>query len=160
VEEFFLHAAGHLPDRQFVLGGNGWQDKGLPENVRYLGHVYTHQHNAFNSTPLAILNINRESMARYGFSPPTRVFEAAGAGACLITDRWEGIEMFLEPGEEVLLAADGHEVVSHLCALSPARARRLGQAASRRILAEHTYGHRAVAMEAALNGQVVQEVHA
>ncbi len=52
-----------------------------------------------------MLNISRESMARYGFSPATRVFEAAGAGACLITDAWEGIELFLEPDREVLVAA-------------------------------------------------------
>ena len=71
----------------------------------YLGHVYTRDHNAFNCTPQAVLNISRESMARYGFSPATRVFEAAGAGACLITDAWEGIEMFLEPEREVLVAA-------------------------------------------------------
>jgi len=98
VEEFFLRAAAAQPDRTFLLGGSGWGDKPMPPNVRYAGHVYTADHNAFNSTPTAVLNINRESMARYGFSPPTRVFEAAGAGACLMTDDWEGIELFLDPG--------------------------------------------------------------
>ena len=62
-------------------------------------------HNAFNCSALAVLNVNRASMAAYGFSPPTRVFEAAGAGACLITDAWDGIEQFLEPGREILVAA-------------------------------------------------------
>ena len=62
----------------------------------------------------AALNICRESMARYGFCPATRVFEAAGAGACLITDDWEGIELFLEPGREVLVARDGEEVAAHV----------------------------------------------
>ncbi|HVV00594.1 MAG TPA: glycosyltransferase, partial [Verrucomicrobiae bacterium] len=97
VEEFFLRPASAMPERRFILGGNGWQDKPMSPNVNYLGHVYTRQHNAFNCSPLAVLNINRGSMARYGFSPPTRVFEAAGAGACLLTDKWEGIELFLEP---------------------------------------------------------------
>jgi spore maturation protein CgeB len=100
VEQFFLHAAAQLPDHRFLLGGNGWHDKPMPPNVRNLGHVYTHDHNAFNVSARMVLNINRESMARYGFSPPTRVFEAAGAGACLVTDHWEGIEQFLAPGEE------------------------------------------------------------
>ena len=63
---------------RFVLGGSGWGDKPLPPNVAYVGHVYTRDHNAFNCTPRAVLNISRESMARYGFSPATRVFEAAG----------------------------------------------------------------------------------
>ena len=93
VEEFFLRAAGLSPDREFLLGGAGWGDKQLPANVRYLDHVYTRDHNAFNCSPRAVLNVSRESMARYGYSPATRVFEAAGAGACLITDAWEGIEI-------------------------------------------------------------------
>jgi spore maturation protein CgeB len=82
-------------------------------------------------------------MARYGFSPPTRIFEAAGAGACLITDAWEGIELFLEPEHEVLLAKDGAAVAAILEALAPDRAHTIGSAARHRVLAEHTYRHRA-----------------
>ncbi|MBW3593588.1 MAG: glycosyltransferase, partial [Actinobacteria bacterium] len=98
VEEFFLRAAELAPDRRFLLGGAGWDDRPLPANVTYLGHVGTGDHNALNSTPLAVLNVLRETMAANGFSPATRVFEAAGAGACVVTDAWEGIELFLEPG--------------------------------------------------------------
>jgi spore maturation protein CgeB len=154
VEEFFLRPALGLPQKRFLLGGNGWEDKPRPENVKYLGHVYTHEHNAFNSTPRVILNVNRASMARFGFSPPTRVFEAAGAAACLISDEWQGIEQFLEPDLEVLVARDGEEVVWHLRALTAARARTIGEAACKRILASHTYAHRAVEVEAVLNGAV------
>jgi spore maturation protein CgeB len=82
-------------------------------------------------------------MARYGFSPPTRVFEAAGTGACLITDHWIGIELFLEPGREVLVAASGEQVAEHLAGLTPDAARRISDAARSRILAHHTYAHRA-----------------
>jgi spore maturation protein CgeB len=150
VEEFFLRAAASLPERQFLIGGNGWESKGMPANVRHLGHVYTHQHNAFNCTPLAVLNVARDSMAHIGFSPATRVFEAAGAAACLITDAWEGIEQFLTPDEEVLVARDGQDVAEHVRALTPERARGIGQAALRRILAEHTYAHRGEQVDAIL----------
>ncbi|MGE0128436.1 MAG: glycosyltransferase [Blastocatellales bacterium] len=153
VEEFFLRPAAALPDRRFLFGGAGWEDKPKTANVNYLGHVYTQDHNAFNSTPRSVLNINRESMARYGYSPPTRVFEAAGAGACLITDAWEGIEMFLEPGSEILVARDGGEVIEHLESLTPERARAIGQAALRRTLAEHTYARRAEQVESLLDGK-------
>ena len=156
VEEFFLEAAAKLPEKTFLLGGSGWADKPMPGNVRYLGHVYTRDHNAFNCTPLAVLNISRESMARYGFSPATRVFEAAGAGACLITDEWVGIEMFLEPGREVLVARDGAQVAEHLRELTPGRARRIGEAALRRVLAEHTYAHRAAQVETVLTLETVE----
>jgi spore maturation protein CgeB len=152
VEEFFLRAAEALPRERFVLGGSGWGDRALPANVRYVGHVYTRDHNAFNATPRAVLNVSRESMARYGFSPPTRVFEAAGAGACLITDAWEGIELFLEPEAEVLVARDGAEVAAHLEGLDPERAEDIGQRARRRILDQHTYARRAAEVERVLEG--------
>ena len=148
VEEFFLKAAALCPERSFVLGGNGWHDKPVSPNVRAAGHVFTRDHNAFNCSVTAALNISRESMARFGFSPATRVFEAAGAGACLITDHWEGIELFLEPEREVLVAHDGEEVAALVRGLDPERARAIGQAARRRVLAEHTYAHRAEQFDA------------
>jgi spore maturation protein CgeB len=155
VEQFFLNAAEQLPERNFLLGGIGWDGKSLPPNVRNLGHVYTPDHNAFNCTPLAVLNISRASMARYGFSPATRVFEAAGAGACLITDAWTGIERFFDPGEEILVAHSGEEVAAHVVDLTPERARQIGQAAYRRALAQHTYAQRAAQFDDILEGAFV-----
>lgn len=158
VEEFFLKPAARMGHLRFLLGGAGWGDKPMSSNVQYFDHVYTRDHNAFNCSPRAVLNISRDSMAQYGFSPATRVFEAAGAGACLITDAWKGVELFLEPGREVLLARDGDEVLEHLRRLTPVRARALGSAAYRRVLAEHTYSHRAAEVEAVLEGRVAQGV--
>jgi spore maturation protein CgeB len=97
-----------------------------------------------------VLNIARDSMAATGFSPATRVFEAAGAGACLITDAWVGLELFLDEDTEVLVARDGAEVAAQLAALTPERARRIGEAARARILAEHTYARRGVQVDALL----------
>ena len=152
VEEFFLGAATRLPDKTFLLGGSGWRDKPLPPNVSYLGHIYTPDHNAFNGSPLALLNVSRESMARYGFSPATRVFEAAGVGACLITDDWEGIGTFFEPGHELLVAKSGAQVAEHLRSLTPARAKAIGAAALGRVLREHTYAQRAAQLDGVLEG--------
>jgi spore maturation protein CgeB len=149
-EEFFLEPARRLPELTFVLGGSGWDSKPLPPNVRYVGHVYTRDHNAFNASTRAVLNINRESMARFGHSPATRVFEAAGAGACLISDAFVGAERFLTPGQEMLLARDGAEVARLLEGLDPAAARQIGGRARTRVLAEHTYAHRALEVEEAL----------
>jgi spore maturation protein CgeB len=155
VEQFFLNAAEQLPERKFLLGGIGWDTKPLPPNVRNLGHVYTSDHNVFNCTPRAVLNISRGSMARYGFSPATRVFEAAGAAACLITDAWQGIEEFFEPGEEILVAHSGDEVAAHVVDLTPQRARKIGEAAYRRVLAQHTYEQRAAQLDDILEGVLV-----
>lgn len=150
VEEFFLSTALKLPQSQFILGGNGWNDKPMSSNIKYLGHIYTCEHNAFNCTPQAVLNISRQSMAKYGFSPATRIFEAAGAGACIITDYWEGIELFLEPEKEILVAKNGNEVAEILCNLTPQKAKAIGEAAYRRVIAEHTYTHRATQLESVL----------
>ena len=156
VEQFFLEPAAELPPGRFLIGGNGWETKGLPENVRHLGHVFTTEHNAFNCTPLAVLNVARDSMADIGFSPATRVFEAAGAAACLITDEWEGIELFLDPDEEVLVARDGQDVADHVRSITPERAREIGDAALRRVLAEHTYGHRGAQVDTLLRQEMAQ----
>lgn len=147
VEEFLFRTARLLPEGDFLLGGNGWQQEELPANVRYLGHVKTDQHNAFNSSPLAVLNISRARMAEYGYSPATRVFEAAGAAACIITDHWEGVAQFFEPGREILIASDGAEVVEQLRALTPKEAQQIGTAAFRRVRAEHTYSQRVQEVE-------------
>jgi spore maturation protein CgeB len=147
VEAFFLEAAELLPRSRFLLGGSGWGDRSLPENVKYLGHVYTQDHNALNCSARAVLNINRDSMARFGFSPATRVFEAAGAGASIITDAFKGVELFLEPGSEILVAYSGEEVADHVRRLTEADSKRIGQAAMKRVLSEHTYAHRASKVE-------------
>ena len=153
VHEFFFGPAAALPQYSFLLGGSGW-DRNVPllDNVAVIGHVYTHQHNAFNCSPRALLNISRQSMARVGYSPATRIFEAAGAGACLITDAWEGIDWFLEPDRQVLVAESGDDVARHLSDLTPRRAAAIGHAARQRVLAEHTYAHRARQVEALLKG--------
>jgi spore maturation protein CgeB len=153
VEEFFLKTARLCRARLFLLGGNGWETKELPANVKYRGHVYTRDHNAFNSTPLAVLNINRESMFRYGFSPATRVFEAAGAAACIISDRWEGIETFLEPDKEILVAENGEHVRDYLDFLTLEKSNKIGKAARKRVLADHTYSQRARQVQSVLESR-------
>jgi spore maturation protein CgeB len=150
IDEFFIAVAADLPKHRFIIGGNGWSDKPMPPNVCYIGHVYTRDHNAFNTSSLAVLNVSRDSMAAYGYSPATRVFEAAGAGACIITDAWEGICEFFEPEREILVAQAGAAVGEHLVQLDAGRARRIGEAARARALAEHTYARRVDVLERAL----------
>jgi spore maturation protein CgeB len=147
VEQFFLRAAELAPEMRFVLGGEGWGGKALPPNVRWIGHVGTGAHNRINASARMALNINRDSMADVGFSPPTRVFEAAGAATCLITDKWRGIERFFEPGREILVADSAEEIAGFLRGTSGAEARAIGEAMHRRALAEHTYAQRAAEVE-------------
>jgi len=148
VAEFLAGPALKLPQMRFLLGGSGWQESTPLRNLRVIGHVPTADHNAFNATPRMVLNVARDSMAANGFSPATRVFEAAGAGACIVTDAWEGIDLFLKPDEEILVARDGQDVVDFLTGSTARDAEAIGQRALRRVLAEHTYDHRAAEADA------------
>ena len=143
VEQFFFAAAEKAPELQFLLGGEGWGGKPMPSNVRWIGHVGTANHNVINCSARMVLNINRDSMAKVGFSPPTRVFEAAGAAACLITDAWVGVEQFFEPGREILVARGADEIVTYLRKIGPEKAHAIGAAMHERSVRDHTYGLRA-----------------
>src|SRR5690606_23503445 len=149
-EQYLIEVAEAMPSIRYIMGGSGWGDKALPKNIRYIGHVPTLAHNAFNCSPLAVLNISRESMATYGYSPATRVFEAAGAGSCIITDAWEGISEFFDPGSEILVANSGEEVKGILESLDASPASAIGLAALDRALGFHTYQHRAQQLEGIL----------
>jgi spore maturation protein CgeB len=153
VQQFFFAAARQAPEFDFLLGGSGW-DGEMPSNVTHLGHVSTREHNVFNSSVRMVLNVNRDSMARFGWSPPTRVFEAAGAGACLIVDAWEGIEDFLEPEREVLVAHGPEQVDEYLRRIGPNQSREIGERARLRLLQEHTYAHRALQVEQLLEARM------
>jgi spore maturation protein CgeB len=143
VEGFFLRAAELAPEFRFALGGEGWEGKRLPPNVRWTGHVSTGDHNRVNCSARMVLNLNRDSMAGVGFSPPTRVFEAAGAAACMITDRWAGIENFFVPEKEILVAGSAEEIVACLRGVPGDEARQIGLNMRQRALRDHTYALRA-----------------
>jgi spore maturation protein CgeB len=157
VEEFFLRVADLAPDSTFILGGEGWAGKPLPSNVRWIGHVSTKDHNRLNSSARMVLNINRESMADVGFSPPTRIFEAAGAGACLITDSWNGISEFFAPRGEILIATGAEDVVAYLSSIGPQKATTIGQRMLHRALRDHTYAQRAAEVQAVLEQQQLSQ---
>lgn len=143
VEELFLRAATLAPHAKFILGGEGWGDKNLPPNVRWLGHVPTADHNKVNGSASMVLNINRASMAEFGFSPPTRVFEVSGAGTCLLCDDWPGIADCFEPNTEILVVKNAEDVVAALTRYTLADRQSIGKAFHARGLQDHTYAQRA-----------------
>ena len=143
VEELFLRAAALAPDQSFLLGGEGWGDKLMPPNVRYIGHVPTADHNRLNCSASMVMNINRASMADFGFSPPTRVFEVSGAGTCMLCDDWPGIPDCFEPGREILVVRNAEDVASALHRYNQAARRRIGAAFHARGVQDHTYAQRA-----------------
>jgi spore maturation protein CgeB len=97
-----------------------------------------------------VLNVHRDSMVENGWSPATRMFEAAGAASCQVTDAWQGIEEFFTPGEEILVASDADDVARLVESVTDDDARRIGNAARERALRDHTYDQRARLLDALL----------
>jgi spore maturation protein CgeB len=152
VEDLFFAPARALPmDRFFLAGAQYPSEVPLPPNVVHEIHVYPRDHSALYCSSRATLNLTRKSMRQYGWSPSTRLFEAAASGACIISDTWPGLGTLLDVNCEVLLATSTEDVMQHLEALSPQRRKAIGAAARERVLREHTYEQRAAQVEAAFD---------
>jgi spore maturation protein CgeB len=149
LERFLVHPAERLPGRRFRVAGPQDPDTlRWPANVHHLQHLEPVRHAAFYSSCDWQLNATRADMVDAGWSPSVRLFEAAACGAAIVSDRWTGIDAFLEPGREILLPASAGEVVSLLEETHPDDRRAIGAAARARILAAHTAAHRAAELEA------------
>lgn len=155
VERFFLEVAEHHPRRRFLLGGSGWDRKPLPFNVRWIGHVPTSRHNALNASARLVINIHRPAMAGNGYSPATRMFEAAGSAACQVTDAWEGIERFFQPDREILVAESPERIGHYIETIGREKAVEIGRAARARALRDHSYQSRAAGVH-----RVLEEAYA
>jgi spore maturation protein CgeB len=143
LEELFVEPARRAPHYKFLLGGAQYpQDFPWTRNVFFVRHVPPEQHAAFFSSSRLTLNVTREAMARMGWCPSGRLFEAAACGAAIVSDEWSGLEEFYEPGSEILLARNAEDTLAAL-ALDRATLQQIGRAARERTLAQHTSEHRA-----------------
>jgi len=142
LDELFFTPARRLADQAFLLGGAQYPDDlPLPANVRHLPHVPPGDHRAFYGAAALTLNITRGTMKAMGHCPSGRLFEAAACRTPIISDRWEGLETFFTPGEEILVVESADDVLAAL-ARGPTELRRIGARARERVLAEHTAHHR------------------
>jgi spore maturation protein CgeB len=141
-------AARLLPAGGFVVAGPQYpENTAWRHNVRHIDHVAPPQHPAFYSSSRFTLNLTRNDMVAMGHSPSVRLFEAAACGTTILSDEWPGLEVFLTPGDEILLPHDEYEVASILQNMPTSEAERIGRAARERILSQHTAAHRAVEFE-------------
>lgn len=147
LERLLLEPARRLPDRRFVVAGPQYpQNIAWPANVERIEHCPPADHAAFYSASRFTLNVTRADMIAAGWSPSVRLFEAAACSVPVISDRWDGIESLLRPGEEILLAEESGAVVDILANPDMLEAA-IGRAARTRILREHGAAHRAAQLE-------------
>ncbi|HEU5021866.1 MAG TPA: glycosyltransferase [Bryobacteraceae bacterium] len=153
----FLNAAARLPHAKFLIGGSKYEN-GFPwaPNVYFVNHVPPSEHPAFYCSSRLTLNVTRSAMARVGYCPSGRLFEAACCGAPLLTDYWPGLETFFEPGSEILTVSTTDEVLAAF-ERSDAELRRIADAARERTLAHHTAAARVLEFEKIVASAGVQE---
>jgi spore maturation protein CgeB len=151
LEALFVEPARRSGYR-FLIGGAQYPDS-FPwaPNIFFVRHVEPAQHPAFFSSSRLTLNVTRAAMKAMGHCPSGRLFEAAACGAPLVSDRWEGLEQFFAPREEILVAESGEDVLAAL-ELPAETLKRMAQRARERVLAQHTAMHRAMELETILAG--------
>lgn len=147
LQALFVDPARGRPERRFLIAGAQYPaDFPWTRNIYFVRHLPPAEHTAFFASGRLTLNVTREAMAAMGWCPSGRLFEAAACGAPILSDRWEGLEAFFRPGEEILTAATTAEALAAVD-LSDAELSRIARAARARVLAEHTSARRAAELE-------------
>jgi spore maturation protein CgeB len=138
LEKLFLGAARLRPADRFLIGGAQYPEEfpWLP-NVAFVRHIPPPMHAEFFSSCRATLNLTRGVMARHGYCPSGRLFEAAACGAPILSDGWDGLECFFSPGNELLCVETAKDVFAAL-ERSDEELQRMAKLARERTLAEHT----------------------
>jgi spore maturation protein CgeB len=115
LETLFVGPARTRQDLRFLIGGAQYpQDFPWSRNIYFVRHLPPSEHAAFFASSRLTLNVTRRAMAEMGWCPSGRLFEAAACGAPLLSDVWEGISDFFEPGADIILARGEHEALAAL----------------------------------------------
>lgn len=153
LERLLMEPARRHPEGRFVVAGSQYPaDLTWPANVERIEHVPPEGHGTFYARQRMTLNLTREAMVATGYAPSVRLFEAAACGTPIVSDWWEGLDTFLEPDQEILIAHEASDVQRYLSEMDGLRLRTIGERARQRILTSHTAEHRARQLEAQVLG--------
>jgi spore maturation protein CgeB len=147
LDALLIEPARRLPQRRFVVAGAQYPTT-FPwtDNIFFVRHLEPAQHPAFFSSSRLTLNVTRQAMKDMGYCPSGRLFEAAACGAPLLSDYWEGLDEFFEPGSEIIVARDSNEAAAAID-LPYAALQGIARRARERVLDQHTARHRAEELE-------------
>jgi spore maturation protein CgeB len=147
LDELLLEPARRRPREDFAVAGARYPgDIEWPPNVTRFESVPPSKHAVFYGSQRLTLNITRADMVGAGWSPSVRLFEAGACGVPVVSDAWDGLDAFFEPGTEILLAETQDDVLRHL-ELDDETVREIGARARARVLAEHTPQRRVEQLE-------------
>ena len=147
LESLYLEPARRLPNETFQLAGAQYPDSfsTLP-NITFVPHLAPQLHPAFFCSSRATLNITRGVMAEYGYCPSGRLFEAAACGVPIVSDGWDGLDLFFNAGEEILRVDTAEDVIEAI-SMPADDLCRIAKAARERTLANHTAERRVMELE-------------
>ncbi len=152
LDRLLLEPARLRPDLRFVVAGPQYPPTvRWPANVERIEHLPPADHPWFYAGQRLTLNVTRADMVRAGWSPSVRLFEAAACAVPVVSDRWEGLDRFFVPDEEIFVTDVADDVVTMLDQLDPERRALVGERARARVLAEHTADHRVSELEQAVS---------
>ena len=151
LEMLFIEPARQLTEQEFVIGGAQYpHDFPWARNIRFVRHLPPAEHPAFFSSSRLTLSVTRRAMALNGYCPSGRLFEAAACGTPILSDDWAGLDEFLEPGREIVVARSAQEAIDAM-QMCDAQLRRIAAEARERVMAEHTSDRRALELERMLD---------
>jgi spore maturation protein CgeB len=157
LDELLVAPARARPDARFAVAGPMYPGNlEWPANVERIEHLAPAQHPGFYSATRFTLNVTRPEMRALGFSPSVRLFEAGACGAAIISDTWPGLDTVFVPGAEILLADTRTDVLRLLDEVDDEERARIGAAARRRVLAEHTADRRVEQLHELLSAAVAR----
>lgn len=149
-EELFLAPARRLVRRRFVVAGE-WQvgDHPLPPNLHRLPAPSVDQMASIMAASTLTLNLTAEPVRRLGGGLSRRLLGAALSGVPVISDNWQGIEGYFEPGREILIARETDDVTTAMV-LPRTHLQELAARAKDRVLSDHSAERRVTELGAIL----------
>ncbi len=143
LEKMLTLPSKQMPEQVFAIGGQGFDlDLGA---TRRIGEVPLNAFRRFCCRSKINLNITRQAHASVYASSVCRPFELAAMGCCIVSNPYNGLERWFEPGKEIIVVHDEQEAVdTYKSLLGDEKGRKeMGRLARKRVLSQHTARQRA-----------------
>lgn len=142
IDGMIAEPSRQMPEASFAVRGRQLGNLGNAKLLPYLSFSKLREYSCRSKINLCV---TRKAHASVYGSSSSRPFELASMGACVVSNPYAGLDMWFEPGKEMMTLSAPDEAVDTYRWLLSHDAERLaiGTAARERVLKEHTFRHRA-----------------
>src|SRR5438552_2411143 len=110
MREMIGEPSRRLPGTDFALGGADF--RGDVGRAREIGYFPVNTLSRVISSARVNLNVARRPHATVYASSTSRLFELAAAGAAIVTNPYEGIDRWFEPGRELMVVSNADDAIA------------------------------------------------